>query len=135
MRHPERASWLARLSSGTLDYGCAFLGCSALNAYGLEGPCAAIVAISLYYLFTEVACGSTIGKWLLGFRLVDRRNARPNRAARCWRLILRLLLGPAAVLSWRRATLLDLLTGLRSSNGLTRRIPLDRSAIESRCQR
>lgn len=116
----KKAAWIKRICSTALDVGAgSFL--AAKVAFGIREyvllehwiETFLIVAISLgYYLLFELTIGRTPGKMLFGLRLLDRKGNKPPFQKRVTRGIMRII-GPFALLSWRRITLLDLLSGMR----------------------
>jgi hypothetical protein len=65
-----------------------------------------------FWVTCEMFWGRTPAKMLLGMQMVDARLQKPTRGRILWRNALRLF-WPVAVLSWRRVTLLDALSGCR----------------------
>lgn len=124
----RRAPFSLRSSAAAVDIAC---GVSFAALLGAQGTSMQMVIIA-YYMATEFIAGQTFGKMMFGIELV-----RPNQpltvqkvAVRC---ILRAIgiaippLGLVLMLSWKRVTLLDRLTGLR--------VVLPDSAFENRARR
>lgn len=68
--------------------------------------------LMVYYLGFEMGIGRTPGKWVHRLEIVTTEGERPSRKRLLWRNVLRLL-GPFAMLSRNRVTLLDWLSGCR----------------------
>jgi hypothetical protein len=114
-----RARWFGRLFSICID-----LGAYAMIFFILASPLGITdYAISsslllgsfpVYYMVAESILGRSIGKFFMGYKMA----VSPLSSARgylVWRGILRLIPGIniLLILSWRRVTLLDLLSGTR----------------------
>jgi uncharacterized RDD family membrane protein YckC len=68
-----------------------------------------------YYMTMELWTGRTLGKMVFGLRLSTPSRGKPSKPLLIFRTLLRAAgpLGFLMILSWKRVTLLDLLTGMR----------------------
>lgn len=76
-----------------------------------------IFAFLVYYLLLERKLGYTPGKWLVGLKMVSIRsetsdNSTPSKNQLLARTLARLL-GPIGFLTWKRVSIIDLLSGIR----------------------
>jgi uncharacterized RDD family membrane protein YckC len=109
----DRAYWLLRCGSAVIDLGLAgFLLHLAITA-GFPSAIMWPFVTVVYWCGCECRWKRTPGKMLFGMRYHTINGIPPTSARLIVRTALRCLTGPFAMLSWRRITLLDLLTGCR----------------------
>lgn len=68
--------------------------------------------IALYYYAIEIVYGRTLGKIILRMKMTDAKGQKPTKMRLLWRTFLRFGV-VMMMLSWRRITLLDWLSGCR----------------------
>ncbi len=117
----HRPPWLLRLACLAFDMGTVAILFSALMASLLGGPVserglglALAILLPAYYLFWEWLIGRTPAKVILGLKMLSS-TGEITRVKMVWRGIVRFLpvINLVLMLSWRRVTLLDLLSGTR----------------------
>lgn len=114
-----RPMWVGRLLSVSVDAGlCTMLVSPLLSVLGVPqsiyGAVLLNFAIPFYYLVAERLLGRSIGKIALGYRMVPPVVGSP-RGRLLVRGFIRFVPGVnfLLLLSWRRITLLDLVSGFR----------------------
>lgn len=131
----NRPAWVLRLACTAVDLGAVaiisssvmslFMGASLPSQDGAPlsaeqaigdsiSTLALVVLVPAYYLFWEWLIGRTPGKMVLGLKMVST-SGPISRSRMIWRGIFRFipLLQLFLMLSWRRTTFLDLITGTR----------------------
>lgn len=95
-----------------------------------------IVLVPAYYMFWEWFAGRTPGKMALGLKMIST-SGELSRGRMVWRGLARFmpLLQLFMVLSWRRVTFLDLITGTRVQSVPRSRPSLHRRTPSSAWQR
>lgn len=121
LKKKSRGIWWFRTMSSVMDvFILGFIMTPFQNEWLSRGIALYVIFPSVglaYYLISEIKFGRTVGKWLLGYRLLSKDGvSRPKNTLIIIRAILRFILGPLCILSWRRVTLLDLLSKTRVCN-------------------
>lgn len=106
----KRPSWLTRWTMAGTDICICGIPIILL---GLKIPLEIFVMlVVLYYYFIESIKGRSLGKMIFHVRMVDTKGRAPSKGRIAVRGALRFGVLPM-MLSWRRVTLLDLLSGCR----------------------
>jgi uncharacterized RDD family membrane protein YckC len=108
--------WIMRLCSVGIDLGlCGTLVGFLQHGLRLTQPLLLLPIYATYFFVLELWKGRTIGKMVFGWRMCTPGGARPSSALLILRTFLRCAgpIGFLMMLSWRRVTLLDLVTGMR----------------------
>jgi hypothetical protein len=114
----HRPAWLLRLACTAMDVGAVAMLLSPLfSVMRLPEdvfPFVGLVAVPVYYAFWEWLIGRTPAKVVLGCRMIPA-TGDSLRARMIARGLLRMIpvLNFCAMLSWKRVTLLDLISGTR----------------------
>lgn len=145
----HRPAWVLRLACTTVDLGTvAIISSSILSFFSGDPPAGSdltaagerqalsdslaslslVVLVPSYYLFWEWFAGRTPGKMVMGFKMIAT-SGELSRGRMIWRGLARFipLLQLLMMLSWRRVTLLDLITGTRVQS-----MPRPRTSLRSR---
>lgn len=107
-----RPAWVVRLSATFLDLGLC-ISVVAVIYSNLVSAISIPIIVAFYYWACEFFFGRTLGKVILRMKITDKVNNLPTRLRLGMRTLLRLILPPVMVLSWKRVSLLDLLSGCR----------------------
>lgn len=115
----DRAPWLGRLTSVAFDLGFysmmfyVLMGVSGITTIA-HSSAVLIVTFPLYYLVVEYLFGRSIGKMFMGYKMSLPDSVNP-RGFLLVRGMMRFvpMLNILMLLSWRRTTLLDLLSYTR----------------------
>jgi uncharacterized RDD family membrane protein YckC len=108
--------WLTRLCSAGIDLGaCGIVIGFLQHWFRLDSPLILLPMYAAYYTSMELWQGRTLGKMVFGLRLCTPSGRKPNKLLLILRTFLRAAgpIGFLMMLSWKRVTLLDLLTGMR----------------------
>ena len=108
-----RPAWVLRIGSGALDTGACIVLAGAIPIPPAYQPGVAIIFLVCGMAYCESRWGITLGKSVFRMHTLGMGGAplSPNRAF--MRGVFRFLLLPVAWLSWRRVSLLDLVTKTR----------------------
>lgn len=115
-KHHTYPFWLTRLCSAGVDLGaCGMVIGSLQQWFRLDSPLILLPIYAAYYIAMELWRGRTLGKMVFGLRLCTPSGGKPNKLLLILRTFLRGAgpIGFLMMLSWKRVTLLDLLTGMR----------------------
>ena len=108
--------WPTRLCSAGIDLGvCGVIIGFLQHWVFIDSPLILLPMYAAYYIAMELWKGRTLGKIVFGLRLSTPSGGKPNKPLLIFRTLLRAAgpLGFLMILSWKRVTLLDLLTGMR----------------------
>ena len=108
----KRPAWFVRMCATALDVGLCAYSMALIYPGIFNHELLAILLVCLYYYFCESTWGRTPGKMILRMKVVTKKGEHPKRGRFILRTFLRLGT-PLMMLSWRRTTLLDLLSGCR----------------------
>ncbi|MFZ5806574.1 MAG: RDD family protein [Verrucomicrobiota bacterium] len=112
----KRPSWISRLAATSMDFGICgspFLIFRIHWSFDtLQTIMISSVLMAGYYYLFESTLGRTPGKTLLRMRMMDTNGQKPSKVRIAMRIALRFGM-IFMMLSWRRVTLLDLISGCR----------------------
>ena len=108
----RRPTWVMRLCATALDVGLCVYTVTLVAGGLLSEPIFLFLSVAVYYLAFEYFWQKTPGKWLLRMKLLTKERKPPTRLRLAMRTLLRFGSVPM-MFSWKRTTLLDLLSGIR----------------------
>ncbi|MFH1066840.1 MAG: RDD family protein [bacterium] len=107
-----RPAWIMRLCATFLDFGVCVSGVAAIHSNLLNAISTPLI-LAFYYWACEFFFSRTPGKMILRMKITDKKGDPPTRLRLGMRTFLRVAIAVVALFSWRRVTLLDLLSGCR----------------------
>lgn len=109
----KRPAWITRVQAGLIDLGCMTLASWAISVNGVPFTYAMAFMWIGYYVIWEFAFGvRTPGHFVMGVKY--QRGGGPPPPGRVFlRILVRAIFATFSILSWKRVTLLDLLSGIR----------------------